>query len=85
MNPDDKRLISWALRAYAEACERSPLVQFMPKGQSRDAKRARELADQFCPCRWEPTIVASISTREDEVKIMQNGACIGHIVNLEKP
>ncbi len=52
MTEDDKRLISWALRAYAVQCENSPLLKYTPGGCSRDAKRARELADQFYPYSW---------------------------------
>jgi hypothetical protein len=52
MTEDDRRLIAWALRSYAERLEQSPLREFTPKGSQRDAERARQLADQFHPFLW---------------------------------
>ncbi len=52
MSEDDKRLISWALRSYAERLEQSVMNEFTPKGNKRDAERARQLADMFYPYSW---------------------------------
>lgn len=51
MSDDDKRLISWALRVYADKT-----LSFT------DANRCRELADHFHPYDWTSTVVTSSKT-----------------------